>query len=751
MTEIYQSEREVRISKVHKMKVMWVVPFAQSFDKKNLIWDIIKGYDSKDLRDINDIIPSPVTQVQTAGRVMLYRSHGKLAFAKLLDSTDEIQLMFHRDSCKILKFENWEYSYVNDLNNTDWEPMSAYKFAEKMIDMWDFIGVSWEVFKTHKWELTIFVSEFKFLSKCIRWLPEKFHWLHDQEDLYRKRYLDMTMNPETYQRFLFKSKFYQKLREFYTKEWFVEVQTSILWNAASWAAAKPFITHHNDFDTDLYLRIAFETSLKKATVWRFEKVFEIGQDFRNEWSDPSHLQEFTQVEHYAVYRNYEDNMKFMEKLIDFIFDDMKLDRKLKVKDKEWIEKEVDFTTPRERIDYVAWVNKASWLDITQYTMDDADKLRADIQAKWIDFPWMEDMWTTTLIDYLYKKVLRPQIIWPSFIYNYPKIMQPLARISDINPNIVEQFQLIVNWREMCKAYSELVDPLLQKANFDDQAQAAAQWDQEATASDDDFVAAMEYGMPPQSWFGMWIERILAILTQQDNLRDVVMFPVMKPEVVVSSFGLSWSMKEKGGEPLAVEDFKKENSNIQIENNSDLSSYWTLPTTEQVQSLVDKYLTETKKHCEDVAKVMKYFAHKLWQDENLRYMAWLIHDIDRDHIGKNANDHLGEQFDNIMSEINVSKLFADDLKSHYTTHTWIPVDSLIRKYLISVDELASFVVTVAIMRPTWMEWMEFSSVKKKLKDKKFAAWVDRTEVQNCEKYLWIPLEEFTLDVIKALQF
>lgn len=737
MTEIYQSERDVRISKVQKMKSMWIIPFAQSFDKKNLISDIIKEYDSKDLRDINDIITSPINQVQTAGRVMLYRSHGKLAFAKLLDSTDEIQLMFHRDNCKIQKFENWEYSYVTELNNPEWEPMSAYKFAEKLMDMWDFIWVSWEVFKTHKWELTIFVSQFKFLSKCIRWLPEKFHWLQDQEDLYRKRYLDMTMNPQTYQRFLFKSKFYQTLREFYTQEWFVEIQTSILGNAASWAAAKPFITHHNDFDTDLYLRIAFETSLKKATVGRFEKVFEIGQDFRNEWSDPSHLQEFTQVEHYAVYRNYEDNMKFMEKLIDYVFDKMNIDRKIKVKDKEWIEKEVDFTTPRERVDYVAWVNKASWLDITQYSMDDADQLRSDIRSKWIEFPWMDEMWTTTLIDYLYKKVLRPQIIWPSFIYNYPKIMQPLARISDINPNIVEQFQLIVNGREMCKAYSELVDPLLQKANFYEQAQAAAQWDQEATASDDDFVAAMEYGMPPQSWFGMWIERILAILTQQDNLRDVVMFPVMKPEVTMSSLTKEVATKE-------TEDLNKKTQN------SDLSSYSTLPTLEQAQSLVDKYLTETKKHCEDVAKVMKYFAHKLWQDQNLRYMAWLLHDIDRDHIGKNANDHLWEQFDNIMSEINAPQLFVDDLKSHYTPKTWVPVDSLLRKYLISVDELASFVVTVAIMRPTWLEWMEFSSVKKKLKDKKFAAGVDREDVKNCEKYLGIPLEEFTIDVIKALQ-
>ncbi|MCF7834500.1 lysine--tRNA ligase [Candidatus Gracilibacteria bacterium] len=740
MTDNYQSERDVRISKIHKMKEMGVVPFAQSFDKKNLISDIHKEYEPKELRDINDIILSPVNQVSTAGRLMLHRSHGKLIFAKLLDSTDKIQLMFHKDNCKVEQFKDGLHSYVPNITTPQGEEISAFKFFEKMVDVGDFIGVSGEVFKTHKGELTIFVSEFTFLSKCVRGLPEKFHGLKDQEDLYRKRYLDMTMNPETYQRFLFKSKFYQTLREFYTKEGFIEIQTSILGNSASGAAAKPFITHHNDFDTDLYLRIAFETSLKKATAGRFEKVFEIGQDFRNEGSDPSHLQEFTQVEHYAAYRNYQDNMVFMEKLIDYVFDTMNIPRKINVKDKEGITKEIDFTTPWERVDYVKGVNEASGLDITQYTMDDADKLRADIRSKGIEFEGMNEMGTTTLIDYLYKKVLRPKIIGPTFIYNYPVIMQPLARISDINPNIVEQFQLIVNGREMCKAYSELVDPLLQQANFDLQAQAAAQGDEEATASDDDFVTAMEYGMPPQSGFGMGLERILAILTQQDNLRDVVMFPVMKPEISVSSFGkVEQSEIQQGGRGAG-----------KAEDLSDLSAYGPLPSLEQAQLLVDKYLTETKKHCEDVAKVMKYFAHKLGQDPNLRYMAGLLHDIDRDHIGKNADQHLGEEFDKIMGEINFPQQFIDDLKSHYTIKTGVPVDSLLRKYLISVDELASFVVTVSLMRPTGMEGMEFSSVKKKLKDKKFAAGVDRTEVQNCEKYLGIPIEEFTTDVIKALQ-
>ena len=534
MANITLSEREIRIQKVEKMKKMGIHPFAQSFQKQDMIKDIIAKYENEELRDSEILVSDAQIQVVTAGRVMLHRSHGKLAFAKILDSTGQIQLMFHRDNCKIIKVEKNQDWTMNEVavqslpfDESESGEMTAYKFFEKMIDMGDFIGVRGEVFKTHKGELTIFVKEFKFLSKSIRPLPEKFHGLSDQEDLYRKRYLDMTMNPETYARFLFKSKFYEVLRDFYRSEGFTEIQTPILDNAASGAAARPFVTHHNDFDTDVYLRIAFETSLKKATVGRFEKVFEIGQDFRNEGSDPSHVQEFTQVEHYAVYRNYEDNMRFTEKMFDYLFEKLGLAKQLKVKDKDWIEKIVDFTTPWERIDYTQGVNQTSGLDISQYGIDDADRLRADIQAKGISFEGMEKMGTTTLIDYLYKKVLRPKITGPAFIYNYPVIMQPLARISDGDENIVEQFQLLVNGWEICKAYSELVDPLLQQANFDKQAEAAAKGDDEATSGDEAFVEAMEYGMPPQSGFGMGLERILAILTEQDNLRDVIMFPLMK--------------------------------------------------------------------------------------------------------------------------------------------------------------------------------------------------------------------------------
>jgi lysyl-tRNA synthetase class 2 len=313
-----------------------------------------------------------------------------------------------------------------------------------------------------------------FLSKAVRPLPEKFHGLEDQEVKYRQRYLDLISNEDTYSRMLFRSNFVRLMRDFYHQNGFIEIETPVLGNAASGAAAKPFITHHNDFDEEFFLRISPETSLKKATVGRFERVFEVARDFRNEGSDPSHLQEFTMVEHYAVYWNYEDNMRFTEKMFDYLFEHLKLPKIRRVKDKEGVEKEVDFTTPWQRVDYIKGVKEASGIDIVAYGQDDADRLRSDIRAKGIEFEGMDIMGTTTLIDYLFKKVLRPKILGPAFIVNYPRTMQPLARASDINPGIVEQFQLIVNGWEMLKAYSELVDPIEQQRNFDEQAKAAAQ-------------------------------------------------------------------------------------------------------------------------------------------------------------------------------------------------------------------------------------------------------------------------------------
>ncbi len=519
----YSKESEDRQLKIKNLKKAGVIVYANNFKWKT---DINKIREKEaNIKEVNSLMVNWAKgEFTTAGRIISSRWMWKLTFAKIKDNSGEIQICFMRD--KVI-FNTWD-KLVTELNIW-WENKSAYKIAEKFCQVGDYIWVIWDLFLTKHWELTIFVKEFQILSKAIRPLPEKFHWVQDKEIIYRQRYLDLIMNDNSYKRFLFRSKFIKTVRDFYEKNNFIEIETPVLWSSASWAAAKPFITHHNDFDEDYFLRIAPETSLKKATVWRFERVFEIWKNYRNEWSDPSHMQEFTAIEHYCAWWNFEDNMKFTEEMFDYIFDKMWLDKKIKIKDKNQVEKEVNFSTPFERIDYIAWVKEKSWIDIDKYSNKDEQELRKDIKEAWFSWQWIETQWVTTMIDYLYKKVLRPNIVWPSFVYNYPKTMQPLARESDTNKDIVEQFQLVLNGWEVLKAYSELIDPKIQQEKFDEQSGAIEKWDEEATRWDDDFVLAMEYGMPPQSWWWMWVDRIVSLLTWQENLRDVVLFPLMKSE------------------------------------------------------------------------------------------------------------------------------------------------------------------------------------------------------------------------------
>lgn len=505
-----------RLEKITKIKELGIQPFGSSFVRTHHISELALADTSVGM---DQIVGGLQKNIAVAGRLMLHRDHGKLIFAKLLDQSGEIQLLFHKDYTSLLTAQDWPVA------ETD-----GYQFLKKLVEVGDFIGVRGDLFYTKKQELTLFVSEFVFLSKALRKMGEKWHGVTNQETLYRHRYIDTTIQRETHARFLLRSKFLRAIREFYYANEFIEVETPILGHYASGAAAKPFVTKHHELDMEMYLRISPETALKKMTVGMFEKVFEVAKDFRNEWSDPSHHQEFTMIEHYAAYRNYKDNMAFTEAMFAHIFAAIpELNPVVNVVSKTGETRSVDFSKPRSKIDYIEQIKIDADIDVTQYGPQDEEKLRAVIIEKWLRWKWLEEQSTATMIDYLYKKVTRPNIVGPAFVYNYPKAMQPLARPSDANPNIVEQWQLVVNGWEVIKAYSELVDPVLQKQNFVDQQQALEKGDEEATSSDDDFLLAMEYGMPPQSWRGMGIDRILAILTECTNIRDVIYSPIMAPQ------------------------------------------------------------------------------------------------------------------------------------------------------------------------------------------------------------------------------
>ncbi len=513
-------EISVRKLKLETIRSLWVMPYPENFGKKENIGQIYaRGTES--FRSVEEVITAPNIHIETAGRIVLYRSFGKIAFAHLQDDSGRIQIMFSRENCKILAGGG----SLEQLGEGE-DAITAFKFTEKLLDLGDFIGVRGELFRTHKGELTVFVSEFTFLGKALRPLPEKFHGLADAEIKYRERYLDLITDESSMERFRFRSELIRTIREFYWKEGFMEIEGQVLTNAATGAAAQPYVTHQNALDIDVFLRISHEIPLKLMNLAGMDKIFELGKAFRNEWQDPSHLPEHLHLEHNANYWTYRDNIAFTEKMFDYIFDTLKLERKRKILNKSEELVDVDFTTPWAKIDYIELVKSDTGIDVSKYS--DVMELRKDIRSQGIDIEGMDQMGLATLIDYLYKKMSRPKIVHPTFLYNYPIVLKPFARRNDIFSDQADAFQLVINGWELVNSYSELVDPIDQAERFRAGETALAAWDEEAMTGDAEFIRAMEYGMPPISGWGMGVDRLLALLTQQNNLRDVVLFPLMKP-------------------------------------------------------------------------------------------------------------------------------------------------------------------------------------------------------------------------------
>lgn len=721
-------ERSVRLQKLQALRALGVKLYPDRFADKQDIMDIRSHAEGKKFREIDEIILGPTNEIHTAGRIMLVRSFGKLIFGTLQDFSGQIQFALSRDFC-LLAQDGRELAEIWN------EPLSAFKIFEKYIDRGDIIGIHGELFMTHKGELTVFVRSFQLLSKAFLPLPEKFHGLADEETIYRKRYLDMITEKTSYDRMVFRSRFVQKLREFYYREGFIEVETPTLGNSASGALAHPFTTHHEATDADLYLRIAPETSLKKCTVGGMEKVFEIGKSFRNEGLDPSHLPEFTSVEHYAVYWNYEDNMDFTERMFGYILDElMDGNKKVEIINSKGEKNVVDFSGKWPRRSICDLIQDYS--DINIYEEDTLEKLQKAIQKAGIQIDGMMKLSHGTLIDKLYKKVARPHIINPTFVIHQPLVLSPLARLNDENPTIVDRFQLCINGWEVTNAYSELVDPVDQEERFSKQLDAKKAGDDEVAMPDDDFVAAMEHGMPPQSGFGMGIDRIVALLTAQPNLRDVVLFPLVKDKNPKIESLASVKTPEKKTPSSEKND---PHDHIKID----------LPIIEET---LMKYSTTTKDHNLTVGRCMRYFAQKLGKNADYWYAVGVLHDVDWDIVEKDAERHCGESLAQILAEMNAPDWMLEDIRSHYEEK--FPehgLDTLLRKYLASVDELSGFIWACSRMTPSKsLDEVKVSSVLKKLKDKSFAAGISRQHCRRCETLLGISLEDFIPEVIEGMK-
>lgn len=497
-------EYQDRLRKAEELRALGINPYPSRFESTHSVEAAIKLGEKK-TRTVEEMLAGKVKkQVTIRGRVMTFREHGRLAFANLKDFSGTVQICFME---QVLGKEN-------------------YKLLRKL-DMGDFLGASGELFYTKHGQLTVLVSEWTFLGKTLLPLPEKWHGIQDQEQIYRQRYLDLIMNEDSMRRFKLRSRCLGLIRGFLDKHDFTELEFPLLEVKASGATARPFITHHNALDQDVFLRIACELPQKMAIVGGFERTYEIARVFRNEGMDPSHLQEFTMLEWYAAYWNYEDNMNFTEELVRHLIQNLLGTLKIQVQSREGELVDVDFAPPWQRIDFSTLIEKDCGIQIFDYT-DDADALRKAIKGKGIEFEDMDQMGYGNLCDYLYKKVSRPYLIQPCFVINHPASMKPLARRSDTHPEYCETFQLLVNTWEVVNAYSEIVDPQDQQARFIDQAVAQAGGDEDAMELDVRFITAMEHGMPPISGNGMGIDRFMTLILGENNLKDLVLFPLMRP-------------------------------------------------------------------------------------------------------------------------------------------------------------------------------------------------------------------------------
>lgn len=442
-------------------------------------------------------------EVRIAGRIVFMRKMGKLIFLRLRDIEADIQVQLKAD-----------VTIEED-----------FQFVKKLVDLGDYIGADGEIITTQTGEKTLLASTITFLGKALKPLPEKFHGVNDTELKYRQRYLDLISNEESRKVFLGRSKLYAFIHKFLGENGFLEVETPIMQNAVCGAAARPFYTHHNALDMDFNLRIAPETYLKQCVAGGFNRVYEIAKCFRNEGMDTQHLQEFTQVEWYASYWNFEDNIKFYQKFIKELLLDLVGTTTIEYQDQV-----LEFGKENwDRINYVEKMREILGFDFLE--IDEPSELKKMIVNK--SLFTMEELEEyksiSQIIDFVYKKTIRANIVQPTIMYNYPAFLIPLARRNDNNNKIIDVFQVVACGTELCKAYSELVNPIIQRDNFEEQLRAKEQGDDETMELDEQFMGAMEQGMPPISGLGFGIDRLLMIIYNQYSIRDVVLFPMMKPE------------------------------------------------------------------------------------------------------------------------------------------------------------------------------------------------------------------------------
>lgn len=478
---------QIRRDKLSKLKAEGKDPFEiTKFNRTHTSKEIIENYDELEGKDVS-----------IAGRIMAKRIMGKASFCHIQDGEGRIQ----------------SYVSINELGEESYK-----QFKED--DIGDIIGITGFVFKTRTGEVSIHAKEVTLLSKSLRPLPEKYHGLKDTDLRYRQRYVDLIVNPEVKDTFLKRIQILQEVKNILNEKGYLEVETPILNTIAGGAAARPFITHHNTLDMDMYLRIANELYLKRLIVGGFDKVYEMGRMFRNEGMDIKHNPEFTNIELYSAYEDYNDMMNITEEIISKVA--LKVLGTTKI---TYQGTEIDLGSSWKRISMIDAIKEVTGVDFNNIETDE-DALKA---AKELNIELDELKLTRgEIINQIFEAKVEETLIQPTFIYDYPVEVSPLTKRKPSDPRLTERFEVFIGAREYGNAYSELNDPIDQYERFKKQMEAREAGDEEANMMDDDFINALEYGMPPTGGLGIGIDRLVMLLTDSASIRDVLLFPTMKP-------------------------------------------------------------------------------------------------------------------------------------------------------------------------------------------------------------------------------
>jgi len=476
-----------RIRKLGEIKKLGINPYPYSYDVKDCVIDIKKKFSKLKKEE------KTKTKVSIAGRIMAIRKMGKAAFANLQDASGKIQFYIRKDD-------------VGD---------KQYKLF-KLLDIGDIVGINGVVFKTKTGELSIYVDKLELLTKSLRPLPEKWHGLKDSELRYRQRYVDLIMNPEVKEVFIKRAKIYQAIREFLDKKGFVEVQTPILQTQYGGAKARPFITSIDAWNMMMYLRIAYELHLKRLLVGGFEKVYDLSSCFRNEGVDRTHNPEFSMMEIQWAYADYNDTMKLTEELWEYVAKKVLGATIIKYGDRK-----IDLKAPWKKITVKDALKKFANIDVDKLSDDNLKDL---IRKHKIECEHVRGIMITAL----FEELCEDKLIEPTHVIDHPKESCPLAKPHRKNPELIERVEPFVNGWEVGNCYSELVDPIIQRRLLEEQTKKGRGGDQHYPM-DEDYIKALEQGLPPNAGIGIGIDRMIMLLTNSESIRDVILFPIMKPE------------------------------------------------------------------------------------------------------------------------------------------------------------------------------------------------------------------------------